>query len=189
MANFAYIRTSTAAQSVENQKIEIDHAGYKIDYWYIDKNISGKVHTSMRKEFTNMLSFIRDGETIVVSKLDRLGRDAMDINSTVHLLLKRNINLVVLGLGSLDITTSEGKYKAAMLGAMAELEHSLLVERTKAGLERAKAQGKKLGRRSKTTTKQKEEIINLFNLGETKSSLSRKFNISRSTVLGIITNG
>ena len=76
MAVFAYGRVSTKDQTTENQRLEIERAGYKIEYWFADEGVSGKVHASQRPRFAKMLQQIRDGETLVVSKLDRLGRDA-----------------------------------------------------------------------------------------------------------------
>ena len=94
-----------------------------------------------------MLSQIRDGETLVGTKLDRLGRDAQDIGTTIKALAARRIEVIVLQLGKLDLTSAAGKLMLNMLAAVAEMERDLLVERTQSGLARAKAEGKTLGRR------------------------------------------
>jgi len=65
-----YGRVSTKDQSSENQRLEIERAGYKVDYWYADEGVSGKVSAGQRRQFAKMLGQIRDGETLVVSKLD-----------------------------------------------------------------------------------------------------------------------
>lgn len=104
-----------------------------------------------RPQFGKMLNQIRDGETLVVTKLDRLGRDAQDVGVTIKMLAARGIEVVVLQLGKLDLTSAAGKLMLTMLAAVAEMERDLLVERTQSRLERAKAQGKVLGRPSKTT--------------------------------------
>lgn len=91
-----------------------------------------------------MLSKIRDGETLVVAKLDRLGRDAIDVLQTVRTLADRNIKVIVHQLGTTDLTSAAGKLLLSMLAAVAEMERDLLIERTNAGLLRAKAEGRKL---------------------------------------------
>jgi putative DNA-invertase from lambdoid prophage Rac len=89
-----------------------------------------------------MLSQIRDGETLVVTKLDRLGRDAQNVGATIKALAAFRLEVVVLQLGKLDLTSAAGKL---MLAAIAEMEHDLMVARTQLGLARAKAEGETLG--------------------------------------------
>lgn len=76
MATFGYGRVSTKEQTTENQRREIQTAGYQVEYWFADEGVSGKVSALQRPQFAKMLTQIRDGETLVVTKLDRLGRDA-----------------------------------------------------------------------------------------------------------------
>lgn len=185
MATFAYGRISTAEQTIENQRIEIEAAGYAIDYWYSD-TISGKTSASQRPQFVALLSKIRDGETLIVSKLDRIGRDAQDVGATIKLLKERHIKVVVLQLGTLDLTSPAGKMMLTMLSAVAEMERDLLVERTHAGLARAIAEGKKLGRIPKTTPEQREAIKAAYAANESVSALAREYSISRATVLNIV---
>ena len=185
MAVFAYSRVSTHEQTTDNQKLEIQRAGFNVDYWFEDVGVSGKTTTSQRPQFSMLLNKIRDGETIVVSKLDRLGRDAIDILSTVKYLSELNIKVIVLQLGNNDLASTTGKLLLTMLSAVAEMERSIIIERTQAGLARARAEGKKLGRMSKTTDEQKKEIRNRLRAGETVSSVARAFGVSRATVLVI----
>lgn len=185
MATFAYGRCSTEQQTTENQRLEIEAAGYAVDYWYSD-TISGKTSASERPQFTALLSQIRDGETLIVSKLDRIGRDAQDVGATIKLLAKRKIHVIVLQLGKLDLTSAAGKLMLTMLSAVAEMERDLLVERTQAGLARAVAEGKKLGRIPKTTPEQQESIRAAYKKNESVSSLARQYAISRATVLNIV---
>src|SRR3569832_1300465 len=138
MAVFGYGRVSTKDQTAENQRIEIEQARYKLDFWYADEGVSGKASASQRPEFAKMLSQIRDGEILVVSKLDRLGRDAQDVSATVKKLAAHKIEIKVLQLGKADLTTSTNKHKHKKQAAEAEKERDLLVERTQAGLTRAK---------------------------------------------------
>ncbi|SEO44029.1 Site-specific DNA recombinase [Duganella sp. CF517] len=185
MATFAYGRVSTKEQTADNQKMEIVAAGHQVDYWYAD-TISGKTSATERPEFAALLAQIRNGETLVVTKLDRLGRDAQDVGATVKLLAKRKIAVIVLQLGTLDLTSTAGKMMLTMLGAVAEMERDLLVERTQAGLARAKSEGKTLGRPSKTTAEQRTEIIAKYAAGDSVSSLARTYSVSRANILGIV---
>lgn len=185
MAVFGYGRVSTSSQHTENQRLELEAAGFKIEYWYSDAGISGKTCASQRPEFSLLLDKIRDGETLVVSKLDRLGRDAVDVLQTIRLLGTRGIQVIVLQLGKVDLTSVAGKLLLTMLVAVAEMERDLLVERTQAGLERAKAQGKTLGRPSKTNDQQRQEIRTLLTSGESVSAVARQFNVSRANIIAI----
>ena len=185
MAIFAYGRVSTAEQITNNQRIEIENAGHAVDYWFAD-TISGKTSATQRPQFKALLAQIRDGETLIVSKLDRLGRDAQDVGATVKMLAARKISVVVLQLGKLDLASAAGKMMLTMLAAVAEMERDLLVERTQSGLARAKSEGKTLGRPSKTTNEQRTEIVAKYAQGESVSSLARQFTVSRASILAIV---
>ena len=186
VAIFAYGRVSTKDQTTENQKCEIEAQGYKIDYWFADEGVSGKVPASQRPQFKKMIEQIRDGEALIVSKLDRLGRDAQDVGATIKALAKRRIEVIVLQLGKLDLTSPAGKLMLNMLAAVAEMERDLLVERTQAGLQRAKSEGKMLGRPTKTNDQQREQIISRHKLGTSVSELSRDYGISRASIMRVI---
>lgn len=186
MATFAYGRVSTTDQTTENQYREIGAAGYQIDYWFADEGVSGKVSALLRPQFAKLLDQIRDGETLVVTKLDRLGRDAQDIGATIKILASRRIKVIVLQLGKLDLTSAAGKLMLTMLAAVAEMERDLLVERTQSGLARAKAEGKVLGRPCKTTDEQRRQIAADYAAGVTVSELARRFAVSRANILSIV---
>lgn len=188
MSIFGYSRVSRSDQTTENQRIEIEKAGYAVDYWYADEGVSGKVSATQRPQFAKLLDKIRDGETLVVTKLDRLGRDAQDVGATINMLAARKIEVIVLQLGKLDLTSPAGKLMLKMLAAVAEMERDLLVERTQAGLARAVAEGKTLGRTPKTTPEQREKMKAEYNdgKGETVSALARDYKVSRATVLSIV---
>jgi putative DNA-invertase from lambdoid prophage Rac len=185
MAVFGYGRVSTAEQTADNQRLEIDRAGYAVEYWFAD-TVSGKAHAAQRKHFSDMLTKLRKKDTVVVSKLDRLGRDAPDVLATIKILAGLDVEVVVLQLGKLDLTSSAGKLMLAMLAAVAEMERDLIVERTQAGLARAKAEGKTLGRPSKTSTEQRVAIRKAYEAKQTVSALARQYHISRATVLSIV---
>lgn len=185
MAVFAYLRVSTTSQTTENQKLEIKQAGITVDYWFADNGVSGSRPAATRPEFQRLLTQIRDGETLVVSKLDRLGRDAIDVQQTIKSLQARNIKVVVLALGQTDLTSPTGNLLMTMLAAVSQMERELIVERVQSGLNRAKAEGKKLGRKPKTTTTQKREIMAQLNGGSSVSEVARTYGVSRATIIGI----
>lgn len=185
MANFGYGRVSTTQQDTENQRLELEQAGWKIDYWFADV-VSGKAPAVQRKAFSEMLSKIRDGETLVVAKLDRLGRDAIDVLQTVRAMAERNIKVIVHQLGTTDLTSAAGKLLLSMLAAVAEMERDLLIERTQAGLSRAKAEGKKLGRPSKIAPEARGTIVEKKNSGTSVSALAREYGVSRATIASIM---
>lgn len=186
MATFAYGRVSTADQTTENQRQEIERAGIVIDYWFADEGVSGKVPAAQRPQFAQLQQQIRAGETLVVSKLDRLGRDAQDVGATIKALAARRIEVIVLQLGKLDLTSPAGKLMLTMLGAVAEMERDLLVERTQAGLARAKQQGTELGRPPKTNDSQRQAIVAQHAKGASISELARIYEISRASIGRIV---
>ncbi len=186
-AVFAYGRVSTTQQTTANQRLELAQAGYAIDdeYWFSDEGISGKTCAMQRPEFGRLLTRIRKGETLVVSKLDRLGRDAIDVMQTIKMLGDRKVKVIVLQLGNTDLTSTAGKLLLTMLAAVAEMERDLLVERTQAGLQRAKAEGKILGRPSKTSPEQRRAILDELGRGESVSAMARLYEVSRANIIGI----
>ena len=185
MAIFGYGRVSTNDQTTENQRIEIERAGYTIDYWFADEGVSGAVLASQRPQFREMLGKIRKGESLVVTKIDRLGRDALDIQATVKQLKALGVRVFVTQLGATDLTNSAGKMLLAMLAAFAEMERDLIIERTQAGLARARAEGVKLGRPSKTNEGDRQTIRERLASGESVSAVARAYRISRASVIAI----
>ncbi|GAA5012402.1 recombinase family protein [Massilia kyonggiensis] len=185
MAVFGYGRVSTTEQTADNQRIEIERAGYVVEYWFAD-TVSGKAHAAQRKQFGDMLTKLRKKDTLVVSKLDRLGRDAHDVLASIKRFAELSVEVIVLQLGKLDLTSPAGKLMLTMLAAVAEMERDLIVERTQAGLERAKADGKTLGRPSKTTPEQREAMMLGYANNQSVSALAKLYGVSRATVLSVV---
>lgn len=111
------------------------------------------------------------------------GCGAQGVDDTVILLASRQISAILLRLGKLDLTSPAGKMMLTMLAAVAEMERDMLVERTQAG---AKSEGKTLGRPSKTSTEQRADIIAKYAAGESVSALSRQYQVSRASILGVV---
>ncbi len=183
---FAYARVSTLEQEPENQIREIEVAGFSIEpYRTITETVSGSVAIAKRKGFNRLLDKMEQGDVLIVTKLDRLGRDAIDVSQTVAKLEKSGIKVHCLALGGVDLTSSAGKMTMGVINAVAQFERDLLIERTQAGLSRAKAQGKTLGRPPSLSNKQQKLVQQKINKGESISAIAREFNTSRQTILRI----
>lgn len=180
---FAYCRVSTSEQTTENQVIAIRAHGYEInDSRVISETISGGVPAKERPEFQTLLNHkLESGDSLIVLKLDRLGRDTIDVLQTVDTLTARGIKVRALDLGDTDLTSPAGKLHLTILSAVAEMEKGRLKERTKEGLERAKAQGKKLGRPAAKET-QKKVLECRHDLKLSQSKTAAYLGISLSTV-------
>ena len=184
---FAYARVSTVEQLTENQREQIAQAGYSIPAQrFIEEQVSGSVPALQRPGFVKLLDRMEEGDSLTVTKLDRIGRDSIDVQQTVRLFTERGIRLVVLQLGNLDLTSSAGALMVKVLAAVADFERELIVERTQAGQARARAEGKHMGRPAKTSPEQRETIKRrLLEEGASVSQVARDFGISRASVISI----
>jgi putative DNA-invertase from lambdoid prophage Rac len=150
---FLYCRVSTSTQFTANQVQEVKAAGFDVQASrVIEEVISGSIAASERQGFQKLLDRMETGDVLIVTKLDRLGRNAMDVRQTVEHLAGIGIRVHCLALGGVDLTSPAGKMTMQVLGAVAEFERDLLIERTQQGLMRAKAEGKKLGRPEAVST-------------------------------------
>ena len=183
---FAYARVSTVEQLTENQREQIARAGYDIaPKRFIEEQISGSVPAAQRPGFQRLLERMDEGDTLVVTKLDRIGRDSIDVQQTVERFQSEGIRLVVLQLGNLDLTSSAGALMVKMLAAVADFERDLIIERTQAGQARARAAGTHMGRPSKTTPDQQRAIRKALAAGATVSSMAAHYQVSRATIIAI----
>ena len=177
---FAYCRVSTVGQTTENQVQEIKSAGFDIQpQRCIEETVSGSTSSSERKGFNTLLDRMEADDVLVVTKLDRLGRNAIDVQSTVQLLEGKGIRVHCLALGGVDLTSPAGKMTMTVLAAVAQFERDLLIERTQAGLDRAKAEGKVLGRPTKASS---EQVQALKARNMSQSQVAAELEISLSTV-------
>ena len=150
---FLYCRVSTSSQFTENQVQEVKAAGFDVQSSrVVEETISGSIAANERKGFQKLLERMEGGDVLIVTKLDRLGRNAMDVRRTVEQLEASGIRVHCLALGGVDLTSAAGKMTMQVLNAVAEFERDLLIERTQSGLQRAKSEGKKLGRPEATDT-------------------------------------
>lgn len=183
---FAYCRVSTLEQNTENQKREIESAGFKVEsHRIIEEHISGSVAASDRPGFSRLLDRMENSDVLIVTKLDRLGRNAIDIRKTVEKLSELNIRVHCLALGGVDLTSPAGKMTMQVISAVAEFERDLLVERTHAGIARAKSAGKRFGRPPTLNDEQKQIVIERLKDGVSISAIAREFNTTRQTILRV----
>ena len=183
---FAYCRVSTTDQTTDNQVQEIKAAGFNIDpKRIVSECISGSTQASARPAFAKLLDRLEEGDILVVTKLDRLGRNAMDVRATVEALAQNGVRVHCLALGGVDLTSSAGKMTMQVLAAVAEFERDLLIERTQQGLTRAKAEGKHCGRPTALTEEQRAEVLQRLQRGEAVAALARDFNTSRQTIMRV----
>lgn len=135
MTNIAYYRVSTADQSIEAQRTMLTQC-HRIDREFIDEGVSGAIPAAGRSGFAALLNYVRDGDTVHVYAIDRLGRDAIDVQSTIRTLLDRNVAVEVQGLGR--IAKGVGELIVAVLAQVADMERQRIRERTAHGRALAK---------------------------------------------------
>lgn len=178
---FLYCRVSTSTQFTENQIQEVKAAGFEIQPGrVVEETVSGSVAVSERKGFQRLLDRMEYGDVLIVTKLDRLGRNAMDVRQTVERFADNGIRVHCLALGGVDLTSAAGKMTMQVLGAVAEFERDLLIERTQQGLIRAKAEGKKLGR--PVAVKTTEKVQKMKALGYIQTQVAAELNLGIATV-------
>lgn len=180
---FAYCRVSTTDQTTDNQLREIEAAGFKIAPRYVvTETVSGSVPAMERPGFRRLVSKFDWDDVLIVTKLDRLGRNAMDVRATIERLEAEKVRVHCLALGGVDLTSAAGKMTMAVISAVAEFERDLLVERTQAGLQRAKAEGKILGRPSSLSDDQQAEVREKRAKGISLGVLADEYGVSRSAI-------
>ena len=181
---FAYCRVSTAEQTTDNQIQEIASSGFQVDSRrIIAETVSGSVAAMERKGFLTLLNKLESGDVLVVTKLDRLGRNAMDVRATVERLASVGVRVHCLALGGADLASPAGKMTMGVIAAVAEFERDLLIERTQSGLARAKSQGKSLGRPRSLDANQIKNVEQRLAEGETIAALAREFGTSRQSIM------
>ena len=181
---FAYARVSTTGQTTENQIQEIEAAGFHVEpRRIVTETVSGSTAIAQRPGFSKLMDRLEAGDVLIVTKLDRLGRDAIDVSSTVKALAGMGVRVHCLALGGVDLTSSAGTMTMNVLNAVAQFERDLLIERTQSGLNRAKAEGKTLGRPATLSEQQKQAVRDGLAAGESVSALARKLGTRRQTVI------
>jgi len=183
---FAYARVSTIEQETKNQIAQIKAAGFAVEqHRTIAETVSGSVAIAKRAGFSRLLDKMEQGDVLIVTKLDRLGRDAIDVSSTVAKLEALGIRVHCLALGGVDLTSSAGKLTMGVINAVAQFERDLLIERTQAGLVRARAEGKRMGRPPALSTAQQRDVKIRLQAGNAVAAIARDIGVSRQTIMRV----
>jgi DNA invertase Pin-like site-specific DNA recombinase len=175
--NIGYARISTSDQTLNLQKDALEKASCK--KIFTDTASGSKAE---RKGLEEALEYLREGDTLVVWRLDRLGRSLKHLIETISQLDTRKIGFKSL-TENIDTTTSGGKLIFHIFGALAEFERNLIRERTNAGLQAARARGRKGGRPKSLTGKKTAMAQALYNdKNNTVDEICKTLNISRTTL-------
>jgi len=171
-----YARVSSLGQSLDTQIEKLTAFGCEKVF---QEKRSGA--TRQKREAVNAaLEFCREGDVLVITKLDRLARSMFDLQEIAQTLDRKKVDFVVLDQ-NIDTTTPAGRLTFHLLGAVAEFERDLIAERRNEGIEKAKAKGVKFGRAEKLTPAQVEELRAARGAGESRAALQERFGISKST--------
>lgn len=172
-----YARVSTSDQKAALQLDALKAAG--CERVFTDKGLSGS--TTDRPGLTKAIKALSAGDTLVVWKLDRLGRSLAHLVQTIADLGEREIGFRSLS-DPIDTASAGGRLVLHIMGALAEFERSLVVERTQAGLQAAKRRGQKLGRPPSLTPEQITHARGLLDAGEQGRTVARIVGTSRATL-------
>ena len=180
MSKIGYARVSSVGQSLEVQLEKLKTAG--CEKIYREKR-SGK--TSARSEFQNCMNYLREGDTLVITRLDRLARSVIHLAQVATRFQKENIDLIVIDQ-AIDTTTSTGRLMFNMLAAIAEFETDLRSERQAEGIAKAIDNGVKFGRPSKRSDVIDLEIQAKRKEGITIGQLAKDFNLGEATIYRVL---
>lgn len=175
-----YARVSTLGQPLAAQIEALTTAGCEKIF---AEQRSGK-NTSERVELQSALDYVREGDTLIVTRLDRLARSVLDLHQIVQKLARKKVDLVVL-LQAIDTTTPAGRLTFSLLGAIAEFERELIAARTTEGRERARLKGVKFGRRRKAVDMTSINA-SLAEGTKSKAAVAAQHGISRATLYRLL---
>lgn len=173
---YGYARVSTDDQKADLQIAALKKAGCGHVFTETASGSSAK-----RPEWKRCLESLRAGDTLVVWKLDRLGRSLSHLVAVLSELRQRKVAFLSL-TEAIDTESAGGRLMGHVLGALAEFERSLIVERTQAGLKAAKRRGQKLGRKPSLSDEQRRHARALLAKGESPAAVARLLNVCRATL-------
>ena len=180
-----YARTSTTDQKagLEAQLRELDKAGCE----RVFKEEVSSVDKDNRHQLDAALDFIREGDTLIVTKIDRLARSVVHLNELVGKITAQGASLRVLD-GSIDTATPNGRLMLNLLGSIAQFEREIMLERQREGIAKAKAEGKYKGRKP-TARAQASQVLHLVKEeGLPAADVATRLGISRASVYRIISD-
>lgn len=172
-----YARVSTDGQTLDAQHAALRVAGCEKVY---SEKISGAI--TDRPALAKAIGGLGSGDTLVVTKLDRLARSTSDLLNTLDAISKAGATFKSLGDPWCDTTSAHGKLMVTVLAGLAEFERHLILTRTSEGRTRAKARGVRFGRKSKLTAHQRQEALERRSRGEALVDIARSYAVSHSTI-------
>lgn len=178
--NVGYARTSTADQNAgfEAQIKELELVG-------CEKIFSEQVSSiAVRPQLKAAIDFVREGDRLVVTKIDRLARSVADLLEIIKILERKKVGIRILNLG-MDTETPTGKLMLTVLAGVAQFEREIMLERQREGVAKAKAEGKYKGRKPISSDLQKE-VIRLVKEGKTKVAVAKQLSVGEATVYRIL---
>jgi len=174
---YGYARVSTDGQTLDAQREALIAAGAEKVF---AETASGA--KSDRAELAKVLTHVGKGDTLLVTRLDRLARSTLNLLNILDDLSRREVMFRSLTEGWADTTTPHGRLTITILGGVAEFERELIRTRTGEGRARAKARGQSLGRRPTLTRHQQDEVRHRMLAGESVREIARSYNVSASTI-------
>jgi len=182
MSIVGYARVSSTGQSLEIQLDKLSKAGCTKIFHEKVSGVSGQ-----RAKYKECLEYLREGDTLVITKLDRLARSVFELSKISNRFNTENIGLIVLDQ-NIDTTQPTGKLMFNMLACIAEFENDLRTERQKEGIARAKENNVKFGRPVRITEDIRQKVINARQEGSTISNISKQFDIGVTSIYRILKN-
>lgn len=173
---FGYIRVSTIEQNLDRQEKALRDAGCEKIFF---EKVTGTKRE--RPELNKMLEQLREGDTVIITDLTRLSRSTKDLIDLVTLFEEKGVNLKSLKESWLDTTTPQGKLMFTIFSGLSQFERDLTSERTKEGMEVARAKGKKIGRKAVDEDKM-DYAFHLLDEGNTITDVAEKIGVSRMTI-------
>ena len=177
-----YCRVSSTGQSLKVQREKLKKFG--CEKIFAERKTGT---TANRPQFSKCLDYVREGDVLVVTKLDRLARSTLHLHTIADRLKKRNVDLKVLDQ-AFDTTTSEGKLLFGILATFAEFETELRKERQMEGIAKAKARGVHFGRQPKLTDEQVQEMRNKRKEGTLIRELMAEYDLSKASVYRLMSS-
>lgn len=179
MAIVGYARVSSVGQSLEVQRERLLAAGVDPAHLYDEKR-SGV--DAKRPALQECLRFVRAGDTLYVTKIDRIARSASDFHAILEKLRDKGVEFKALDDPDADTTTRSGKLLLGLLALIAEFENDIRKERQMDGIAKAKAKGTKFGRKPQVTPDVAREIVGAREGGNTVPEIMKAFRLSKATV-------
>ena len=178
MAKIGYARVSSNTQDYQGQVDALKAAGCERIY---SEKMSGK-STNGRRQFEKLMKDLLPGDTVVVTKLDRLARSSRDLHNILHELKQLSCDFVSLGESWCDTTTEVGRLMLTIMGGIAEFERELIRKRCEEGIERARAKGVTFGRKRKLDKEMVRVAAERYAKGETMAELGEVYGVSEPTI-------